>query len=88
MGAMITYYEIQPTEPDGDIVSYRFATADATLDFCETLAGEYGYELHDIDGTRVLGYCDDDVFRRRRNHGRSQCPGHVIGWCTIREDGM
>ncbi len=79
----VSHYVVTPTEPDGDIVSYRFGTADATLDFiCDTLAREYGYDDVDIDGTRANGYCTT-VHQRRRAHGANPCNGHLIATVEI-----
>jgi hypothetical protein len=82
----VSHYVVRPTEPDGDIVAYRFATADETLDFiCDTLAGEYGYDDVDVDGIHALGFCPS-VYQRRRNHGEKHCPGHTIATIEIVAD--
>ncbi len=54
---LVSHYTVRPTEPDGDIVAYRFANAADVWDYVtDTLGSEYGCDTVDIDGTDVIGY--------------------------------
>jgi hypothetical protein len=54
---LVSHYTVTPTEPDGDIVAYRFANSADVWDYVtDTLGSEYGCDTVDIDGTDVIGF--------------------------------